>query len=56
MKGHVKCIEETKTATIVKKRMKHPFRNSVMFESVSVKEIVCQTFYEKRGTAFFSGH
>ena len=35
--------------------MKHPLRNGLMFESVSVKEAeaVYQTFYEKRDTTCF---
>ena len=35
--------------------MKHPLRNGLMFESVSVKEAeaVYQTFYEKRDTIIF---
>ena len=55
MKGHVRCIEKKNTATRVKKQVKHPLRNGLMFESVSVKEAeaVYQTFYEKRDTIIF---
>lgn len=36
-----------------KNKMKHPLRNGLLFESVSVKEAAYQTFYEKGILPFF---